>query len=209
MDHYYELYRNWMAVICLFAILAIPLAYGVAIMLGHVGRALKRGRSAVAKFLFAVLFALPAFYMGATKIDSKISYPATDVTATYIIDAGSYVTNDAVNVQFTFVVAPPEADFILEACPLSATNDEQRAEQSVTVIESTLGEYGDGEPHFVLYLAATNYNWVGYTTWSPGSSVTTNGVWHLPGWGANGGKSLVPRRTSIYEDDGKLAPSFN
>ncbi len=121
----------------------------------------------VERVIIAAFVAVMTHY-GATK--GTVSYPRTDADVQYFIDAGSYVTNDAVWVSFTTQVVPPAADFIGAARAVDSTNDADWVE----FLSGTVGEYST--PQFVPFPNATNYNFQFFTTWTPGPVVHTNGV---------------------------------
>lgn len=175
----------------------IGLAACVALMFAiAASRYLKRARPA---FLVAAIGLM--FYAGAKHQYGTVTYAYTDVETRYLFDAGSYVTNDAVYVSFTRVLAPDSAEFIIEAIEIGNTN----REDFVTVYEGTFGTFEN--PSFVPFPAASNYNFYAYTTWTPGPAVKTNGVvdinWRMDNQG-NG--TIVPIRTGVYLGGEKVSP---
>lgn len=170
--------------------------------LPEIVRTLDRWRAAPrAKYMLLPLI-VSLCYVGMTKHQSgTIVYPYTDVETRYLVDAGSYVTNDAVYVSFTRLLAPGSAPFIIDAIEIGKTN----VEDFVSVWEGTFDEFEN--PSFVPFEFATNYNFYAYTTWTPGPSVKTNGVldlyWQLD---AKGNGSMIPIRTGVYLDGEKISP---
>lgn len=159
------------------------------------------------KLLVVVAFCGIAHY-GATKnagIVSRVYFQFTDPENRYLVDNGSYVTNDFVHVDFSRYVAPGSAVLRIDYYPIDtpASNVAEVAENLVT---STFDDFP--VPQNIAFESATNYHFVVYTTWTPGPSVHTNGVLQLIGRQDMAGRGyFVPSRTGIYEDGAKLAPS--
>ena len=144
---------------------------------------------------------------GSTKpapVVGTITYLRTEADVQYIYDAGSFVSNDLVHVAFTFAVAPGTADFQLWAWPRSSTNEEEM----VLVYSNTLA--GVAQPYEFEYAGAISNRWFGFTTWTPGPSVHTNGValvnWQLP-YDPAATNIAAMTRTGVYFDDVRLAPN--
>ena len=144
---------------------------------------------------------------GSTKpapVVGTITYLRTEADVQYIYDAGSFVSNDLVHVAFTFAVAPGTADFQLWAWPRSSTNEEEM----VLVYSNTLA--GVAQPYEFEYAGAISNRWFGFTTWTPGPSVHTNGValvnWQLP-YDPAATNIAAMTRTGVYIDGEKLAPN--
>ena len=144
---------------------------------------------------------------GSTKpapVVGTITYLRTDADVQYIYDAGSFVSNDLVHVAFTFAVAPGTADFQLWAWPRSSTNEEEM----VLVYSNTLA--GVAQPYEFEYAGAISNRWFGFTTWTPGPSVHTNGValvnWQLP-YDPSATNVAAMTRTGVYIDGVRLAPN--
>ena len=139
-------------------------------------------------FFFAV--AGLALYAGA-KRSGIVTYPAVgDVS--YLIDRGSFVTNDFVHVDFSTVVIPSSANLYIYYRALASTNVTDWTEYLAT----TIGEFDP--PQDIVYPAATNFNWMVFSDWTPGPAVETNGVWHAY-WGIDQQRheKLIPIRTAV------------
>ena len=135
----------------------------------------------------------------------KISYPKTDKDVAYLVDAGSYVTNDAVHVAFTRVPTVPDtATFYLDYCAIDATNAQGVATNWVNAKTATFADLT--VPFDFAFAAATNYNWMAYTDWTPGPAVQTNGVWHAY-WGVDKkqGRYFIPVRTCVRDGSEVIA----
>ncbi len=129
----------------------------------------------------------------------KITYPKTDNEIAYLTDAGSYVTNDAVHVAFTRLpMVPSSASFYLDYCALDGTNEQGVATNWVNALAATFADLS--VPFDFAFAAATNYNWMAYTDWTPGPAVQTNGVWHAY-WGVDKkeGHYFIPVRTCVRD----------
>lgn len=125
----------------------------------------------------------------------RITYPYTDYEMRWLVDNGSYVTNDAIHVSFTRIVVPATAPLYISFREVESTNDLDW----VVFTNTTFAAFT--VPCDMEYPAATNYDWICYTTWTPGPSVQTNGVWHSY-WGRD--KKLhthiIPIRSAVRVD---------
>jgi len=144
--------------------------------------------------VFVAPFVLCMVWYGATKEGAKgtITYPFTDPEIRYIRDNGSYVTNDFVHIAFTTMIVPSTADLQIWRRRLDQTNDLD----FVCHTNTTIGAFN--QPQDIQFPAATNWNWQVFTTWTPGPSVLTNGVWHAY-WGIDRKKRMypIPIRTCV------------
>jgi hypothetical protein len=184
--------------------LAVSLAlFASAWLYPHLRKAWDKA-TAFARAAFCGAVAVACLYGGA-KHGGSISYPKTDTDVAYLVDAGSYVTNDAVHVAFTRVpTVPDSATFYLDYCALDGTNSAGVATNWVNAKTAT---FADLEvPFDFAFAAATNYNWVAYTDWTPGPAVQTNGVWHAY-WGLDKktGSYIIPVRTCVRADGEVIA----
>lgn len=193
----------WLLLIAAVSTLGWLVAYGFAEM----WRRFKRLKPA-SKAMAAVFFAGFTFYAGGKHIIGTITFPWTDISTRYLVNDGSFVTNDYVYVSFTRnPIVPASAWFFLDACPLSVTNLTEVSENSFTVYSNKFADIS--VPFDVPYTAATNYNWFAYTDWSPSPTVHTNGVafvlWRFKS--TNNIEAVVmPYRTGIYTI-GRVAPT--
>lgn len=130
----------------------------------------------------------------------RVTYPQTDPTAAYIVDAGSYVTNDYVHVNFTRIIAPDSATLYIDRREVSSTNDADW----VTHLTTTFSQFQ--VPQDIPFSCATNWDWVVYTDWTPGPTVQTNGVWHaMFGLDRKSGNHIIPVRSCIRLDTEVIA----
>lgn len=183
-------FQELMLVIAL-AGLALTAAIGIGIA---VSPALKRMRKVF--FVFATVLTL---YAGAKHVGTITIVNNGDDTV-YLIDRGSYVTNDYVHVDFTTVVIPQTANLYVYRRQVDTTNDVDWTEHLAT----TIGEFNP--PQDIQFASATNYNWMVFSDWTPGPAVETNGVWHAY-WGLDQQRqeSLIPVRTMIRVDGEVIA----
>lgn len=151
-------------------------------------------------FVF-LLVAIPFAYYGSTKNFARVEFAYTDVETRYLYDAGSYVTNDAVYVSFTRMLAPGTARFYIDALEFGKTN----VDDFVSVWAGTFNEFTN--PSFVPFENATNYIFYCYTDWTPGPVVVTNSVLEVP-WQTSSktNNAVIPIRTGIYLGGEKISP---
>lgn len=157
------------------------------------------------KAVFLVGVVLATLYGGSK---GRITFPRTDPETWYLMDSGSYVTNDAVHVAFTRnVIVPATATFELWGLELSYTNESDWAEHSFLAYSSAFAAMA--VPFDFAYPAATNYNWIAFTGWTPPPVVHTNGVAFVA-WQIGAAKptnDLAMVRTGVYQGARKLAPN--
>ena len=160
-------------------------------------------RNEAKRFLTLGLILLAGYAGSKGFVAGRVYFPFTDPETRYLVDHGSYVTNDCVHLDFSRFLLPDSAMLYVDACPVASTN---ATADIFSVWEGTVGEFG--APRDLLYDAATNFNWYVYTDWTPGPAFHTNGVLQLIGRQDMAGKGFfVPSRTGIYEDGRKIAPS--
>lgn len=150
----------------------------------------------VRKIFFFAVTGL-TLYAGA-KWMPTVTYPAVgDVN--YLIDRGSYVTNDYVHIDFSTVVIPTNANLYIFRKALDIAEA-----QWVEHLETTIGEFNP--PQDIYFPTASNYNWMVFSDWTPGPAVETNGVWHAY-WGLDlrRREKLIPIRTCIRLDNDIIA----
>lgn len=158
--------------------------------------------------VLVLVFVCGMGYYGATKnagILARVIFQYTDIESRYIVDNGSFVTNDYVHIDFNRYVAPGSGELRIDYYPLD-TAQEDIADVAENLVSTTFDEFP--VPADIAFENATNYHFVVYTTWTPGPSVHTNGVLQLIGRQDMAGTGyFVPSRTGIYEDGVKIAPS--
>lgn len=147
-------------------------------------------------------------YAGSKSPVGTITFPRTNADMQYLINRGSYVTNDYIHVDFTTIVVPSSANLYGAYRQLDLTNDTDWVEFVATTIEQF------NPPQDIQFASATNYNFVFYTDWSPQPAVHTNGVLTV-GWGKKQPSNSIvievekldalPIRTSVIYDGKKIA----
>lgn len=177
-------------------VLALIALFVLSVLIGWAASALRRALRPWELFAFAALSSACALYGR----KGTITFPRTDADIAYLSDRGSYVTNDFVHVDFARVVAPDSAHVFFDYRQVDQTNDTDWT----TLVNSTFAEFS--VPTNVPFANATNYDWMVYTTWTPGPAVLTNGVWHAM-WGIdrNGNGYLIPVRTAVRVDGETIA----
>ena len=184
--------------------LAVSLALFASALLYPYLRSAWNKATALARAAFCGAVVVACLFGGAKHKTGGITYPKTDTDVAYLVDAGSYVTNDAVHVAFTRVIVPDTATFYLDYCALDATNAQGVATNWVNAKTATFADLT--VPFDFAFAAATNYNWMAYTDWTPGPAVQTNGVWHAY-WGIDKkeGRYFIPVRTCVRDGSSVIA----
>ena len=157
------------------------------------------------RIVFAIGVVLATLYGGSKGI---ITYPRTDPEVWYLQDNGSYVTNDAVHVSFTRnLIVPATAMFYLYGLECSYTNQSDWADYSFCAYSNRFESMA--LPLDVPYQNATNFNWIGFTDWTPTPTVHTNGVafvaWQIGADKPTNDVAMI--RTGVYADALRLAPN--
>lgn len=188
-----------LVVACMIGLAAIGLAVALrALLVPALEKALRLASVSTWRTAFFAVFVGAFIFYGATK--GTISFPYTDFEKRYLVDNGSYVTNDFIHVNFTRIIAPSSADFHIDYRQTGSTNDEEWA----TLVDTTFGEFT--VPQDIPFPMATNFDFAAYTTWTPGAAVQTNGVWHSY-WGLDHKLHfhMIPVRTAIRLDGTTIA----
>lgn len=188
-----------LVVACMIGLAAIGMAVALHRLLAPMAAlALKAVRASVWRAAFLAVFACAFIFYGATK--GTISFPYTDFEKRYLVDNGSYVTNDFIHVNFTRLLAPSSADLHIDFRQWQSTNDAEW----VSLVDTTFADFQ--LPQDIQFPNATNFNFAVYTTWTPGAAVQTNGVWHSY-WGLDRKLHfhMIPVRTAVRVDDEIIA----
>ena len=195
-----EAVSNGFQAACLYiGLVAIALVCAVAIGL-NIRRLSRSARGKVKGTHLVALALLGAVCMLYGGRKGNITYPYTDYEMRYLVDNGSYVASNIVHVAFSRYVAPASADFFISFRSVDSTND-----LDWTVFTNTTFS-AFAVPCDIEYPAATNYDWICYTTWTPGPTVQTNGVWHSY-WGTDKKlhTHLIPIRSAVRVDGETIA----
>lgn len=188
-----------LVVACMMGLAAIGLAVAMrTLLVPALEKALRLASVSTWRTAFFAVFVGAFVFYGATK--GHISYPYTDFEKRYLVDNGSYVSNDFIHVDFTRVLAPSTADLHIDYRQWQSTNDEEW----VSFIDTTFAEFQ--VPKDLPFNLATNFDFVVYTTWTPGAAVQTNGVWHSY-WGIDRKLHMhyIPVRTAVRLDGTTIA----
>ena len=185
-------------------VLCVALCAGAVVVAIAAGAALWRYMYTLRRILqpaqLAVFVAAASVCCMFAQKSGHVMFPRTDADAAYLTDRGSYVTNDYVHIDFARIIVPNDAHVYVDYRRLDMTNDWDW----VTLLESTFAEFA--VPTNVPFAAATNYDWMVYTDWTPGPTVQTNGVWHaLWGMDQRGNQHLIPIRTTVRVDGDTIA----
>lgn len=129
----------------------------------------------LAKYLLLGPFSVGLFIYGSTK-PASVGFPPTEAGVQYLVDRGSYVTNDYVHLDWARRVVPDNAALVIERRPVSSTN----ASDWAAFIETTFAAFS--VPTNLPCPAATGWAWQVWADWTPPPSVQTNGVLHAE-WG--------------------------
>ena len=157
-------------------------------------------------FLLGVVLA--TLYGGSKGFVARITYPRTDPETWYLMDNGSYVTNDYVHVGYSRnLILPASANLFVECLESCYTNQNDWAEHSILAWSNTVA--GSASPFDLPWPAATNYNWIVYTDWTPPPSTHTNGVafvaWQIGAEKPTNDLAMV--RTGVYTNAARAAPN--
>lgn len=183
-------------------LLALFLALAAAWLLLNAVRVFGRASARTAHLaLFALAGVAATIYGGGKGRVGTVSFPRTDPQTAWLSDDGSYVTNDVVHVAFRRVVVPGNAPLFIDRRLVSERGDDSAW---IGHVETTFDAFP--VPQDIRFEAATNWDWIVYTTWTPGPSVQTNGVWHAV-WGKDrkAHRHFIPLRTSVRVDGQVIA----
>ena len=196
MKEFGEILSGAVLIGCVFGLLAI--AVGVLAAHGiEAWSVWRRKRNVVVMTALAFM----ALVVGGTKNMRSVNFPRTDMEAAYLIDNGSWVSNDFVHVSFNTFLIPQSAPIVLAYWPDGSTNEDEFVE----FLTSPLSDWP--RPLDFEFENAISNRWYCYTTWTPGPAVHTNGVWQQT-WmmDRRDGQFIIPLRTAIIYDGEQIAP---
>lgn len=204
----YEIYQGVLTHVCLACFLAASIALLACALARFLSPIVAWMRTHKVDALIVLPFVVCLVFYGGSKGTGSINYPRTDPEVWYLMNNGSYVTNDAVHVAFSRnLIVPATAMFYLFGLELSYTNESDWAEHSFCAYSNSFAAIT--VPFDVAYPAATNFNWIGFTDWTPAPSTHTNGVAYVA-WQIGVGKptnDVALVRTGVYVDALRLAPN--
>ena len=152
------------------------------------------------RFALLVPFVAGMIVYGSTK--ARVTYPMTEAGRAYLVDRGSYVTNDFVHIDFERRIVPDDAALVIERRGVASTNDTDWAE----FLRTTFAAFA--VPTDLPCAGATNWMWIVYADWAPGPSVHTNGILEAK-WGVSARDAAhraerlavgVPAQTTVWAD---------
>ena len=133
---------------------------------------------------------------------ARVAYPRTEAGRAYLVDRGSYVTNDFVHLDFERRIVPDDAALVIERRGVASTNDTDWAE----FLRTTFAAFA--VPTNLPCANATGWTWIVYADWAPEPSVHTNGTleakWGVSAWDAAHRAARlavgVPAQTTVWAD---------
>lgn len=195
--------QQGLAVCCVVALVAFVASLALFLVCRSARTVMRSARKSLITSVLAAVFTCKLTHYAVSKY---ISFPRTNAEMALLANDGtSYVSNDVVRVgYFRHRILPDSADFNVWRRECSSTNDDEWVAQYV----STVG--ASPSPVMIDFPAATNFDWIVFTTWQPGPSVQTNGVLHSAWRGVPGPLNVrifgVPIRTHVIEDGNLIAP---
>lgn len=134
-----------------------------------------------------------------------ITFLRTDPEIVYLVDTGSWVSNNVVHLEFSTRLLPSSAQLFLDYIPKTESPD---SNNYTTYLSGTV----ESVPNVVEFVfeGAISNRWVFYTTYTPGPVVHTNGVavaefLRVPG----SDNAAVPKRSTIWEGSELVWPKTN
>lgn len=208
MREFYSAWEHWVAIAAISAVVILSvaiLAYAAVPEFRRLTAACKMDRWS--KLLAAPLVVMLCLH-GMTKSggSGRVTYPSTDADTRYLVDNGSYVTNDYVHVDFTrSALVPDSADLLGYYRPVSSTNDADWVEfLSTTFAAFTV-------PQDISFANAISNNFCLFTSWTPGPTVHTNGValviWQNKYDPERDINVAAMIRTGVYTNSVRIAPN--
>ena len=152
------------------------------------------------RYALLMPFVVGMIVYGSTK--ARVTYPMTEAGRAYLVDRGSYVTNDFVHIDFERRIVPDDAALVIERRGVASTNDTDWAE----FLRTTFAAFA--VPADLPCAGATNWTWIVYADWAPEPSVHTNGILEAK-WGVSARDAThraerlavgVPAQTTVWAD---------
>lgn len=189
--------REHIMVVCIMAIIGLAIFAGIYQMIktkfSPVGRAVVIGIMAYCCYI--------SFPFAAEK-RQRVNFLQTDPEIAYLIDTGSYVTNNAVHLEFETRLLPGSAMLYLDYIPADEPAD---SDNFSTAMSGPLSEFPN--PVTLEFENATSNRWIFYTTYTPGPNVHTNGVAVAEFLRApNSHHIAIPKRSTIWEGEKMIYP---
>lgn len=131
-----------------------------------------------------------------------ITFLQVDPEIVYLVDLGSYVSNNVVHLEYSPRLLPPSAPLFLDYIPKTEPLESQNY---TTYLSGTV----ESVPQIIEFTfeGAISNHWVFYTTYTPGPNVHTNGVAVAEFLKATKYDNVaVPKRSTIWENDKRIWP---
>lgn len=133
----------------------------------------------------------------------RITFLQTDPEIKYLIDEGSWVSNNVVHLEFSTRLLPSSAPLFLDYIPKT---EPPESNNYSTYLAGTV-ESVSNTVEFTFEGAISN-RWVFYTTYTPGPNVHTNGVAVAEFMKATKYDNVaVPKRSTIWEGGERIYPT--
>lgn len=133
----------------------------------------------------------------------RIAFLHTDPEIKYLVDNGSWVSNNVVHLEFSTRLLPSSAPLFLDYIPKT----EPIGSNNYTTYLAGIVESVSNIVEFT-FEGAISYRWVFYTTYTPGPNVHTNGVAVAEFMKATKYDNVaVPKRSTIWEGGEKVYPT--
>lgn len=162
------------------------------------------GKGGALFFLAVACFSVFASFPTASeKKFKKIHFYHASTDTVYLIDNGSYVSNNTVHVDFVTRLLPDSAMIYLD---YASKGEEGNPNSYSTYLALPSGEF----PRLldIEFENAISNRWMMYTTYTPGPVVHTNGVAVAEFLKAREKDNVaIPKRATIWEDGKKVWPS--
>lgn len=132
-----------------------------------------------------------------------ITFLQTDPEIVYLIDTGSWVSNNVVHLEFSTRLLPSSAPLFLDYIPKTELPDSNNYTAYLSGTVESVPNVFEFE-----FEGAISNRWVFYTTYTPGPNVHTNGVAVAEFMkAAKYDNVAVPKRSTIWEDGKMIYPT--
>lgn len=137
------------------------------------------------------------------RVKDPIGFLRTDPEIAYLIDNGSYVSNNIVHLEFSTRLLPPSAELFLAYIPKTEPANSTAYTTHLSGTVETIPNVVEFE-----FENAISNRWVFYTTYTPGPSVHTNGVAVAEFMKATKYDNVaVPKKSTIWESGKRIYPA--
>lgn len=140
----------------------------------------------------------------------RITFLQTDPEIKYLIDKGSWVSNNVVHLEFQTYLLPRSAPLFLDYISKAEPPDSNNFTTHLSGTVESLTALPEADLHVIEFEFenAISNRWVFYTTYTPGPNVHTNGVAVAEFIKATKYDNVaVPKRSTIWENGKRIYPS--